>query len=742
VENKCCLVVVFLMLFLNHFAGKHKGPGTSQAHKTVMSTTIPVGSVLEPASNPIPNFESKAGPSLMTQSMYARPPPTTQPRDIPWALGTEDIDPRRPRSLSPLSTSPVSTYMLQEVKLRSRPQPDKVVAAPAKEPEADNELAKAFNRAKRISKKFDGTGSLDVEPQRVDVKQGEVKVMVKDMQDVYKQPGASVDVSKQEVKSKPLDTVSVQQTPTQSFGGEKEQIKPVNKSATLPVNMKASSISSYSNIGASASTVVKPNGQGTPDSSLSFSVDEASAKKLASPREEYRLRRQNRSKTLPVASDLMDKNDNSVNTNNRKSVNLDSVVTSAVSSNVGLKEDTSNTSATKQTVDGSENVPEMAREDSSTSTGSKGGDKLPMNKRNSWAPSSVTQPDWIARAQKKTFDIQQDQTKTKELKFEISKSEDKKESPKSPEKELPAVEMVSVQNITFQASKAVISNSQQNSAEKPGVSVNVARSAFEKPPLNSTTSVIKPVPFTATTTDQKLSISSTSSVSKFSSTGCKPVSATPTPKSPESSSPKPVGSSVRKSSIGSAKPYQSEKPTFSNVKPPVAFSMKPSLSADKPSVSSVKPLVSTVSSSPKLGSPTKSVDKPDSTTNKGPTPLNISPRRASVKSSLEKTETKPVSTQPFNNSTNNRNISTSSGNVNNNKPVTSTPSWQKPNTGLVGGGTSDIMRKFGGSLKKSPEVKIEIIDKDNKTAAKEQVLSLTTMSELFSGKCLFAIDIK
>ncbi|WAQ99439.1 hypothetical protein MAR_023812 [Mya arenaria] len=639
-------------------------PGPVGSQKTVFATTIPVGSVLETPGNMSMDMP------LMTQSMYVPRSQPSQAVNMQRSRATEDIERSRPRSMSPqspFSTSPVSMSMLQEVKLRPRQAPEKTPAETVPQASgSENELAKAFNRAKRISKKFDESGALNMESQKSKVQETETVSSLKDLNQSSVKPVnvklRSAEMTKSDEKASLPTTAVDKNIPVTepSFAVKKDPLKPAFKSTTLPVNMKPSDMEAF---GDSQKSGSEGYGKKSDEQKVSFATDktagnvsevskatsEAAANKLASPREDYRMKRQARSKTLPVSKDLMDNNVETITSGNRRSANFENSVTNSSGANENKPDtDYENIGNVKKDEPEYDNIASVRKEKESSVRRRQGDyENFALNKRSSWAPStsvaapSTGQPEWISRVQKleKPADDKSDPARPKEIKIGPIKSENKKDSPKSPETE----------KITFEKASAVSKPASQPSAAKlGGVSSISKQSSIEKPGVSGS----KPA-FNTPVNSSQPNKPAVSSIGKPPiGSASKPISTT-TPKStPTDTKPTVSTSSVRKSSVGSAKPFQVEKPAFSSVKPPVALASKPS--SDKPTASSS----SSSTATSKLSSPTKSVGRPDSGGSKSSTPLNVSPHRASLKSNLAKTENKNTVLQPINNE--NKNINNKS----------------------------------------------------------------------------------
>lgn len=302
-------------------------------HKTVISTTIPVGPPSERNINVIPRSEPKdiPGQGELNMRNQMNEIAKSEPKDIPHG-GRSSDERTRPRSLSPLSTSPVSQSMLQDVKLRKRPVSGKFDNEDVKREseETGNELAKAFDRAKRISKKFDEDGNVvdfNAKP-AVKNKEKEVNTQAEIMK--------TTSEMKTESCSSPVkDTTVMPQvsSPTSgvSFVLKKEPLRPGSKpdssrntssdSKDIPKPATAEPKVTITETTKGVTTISAVDNEKNKDSGVVIkevdtkreTVKLGSPEKLASPREEYKLKRAARSKTLPVSKDIMERNDETEN---------------------------------------------------------------------------------------------------------------------------------------------------------------------------------------------------------------------------------------------------------------------------------------------------------------------------------------------------------------------------------------------------------------------------------------------
>ncbi|KAL4230940.1 hypothetical protein ACF0H5_011313 [Mactra antiquata] len=567
-------------------------PSSSMPHKTVISTTIAVGPPADSGANVIPRSEPRPIPSKPEVKEMAK----SEPRDIVVTRREGDIDRTRPRSLSPLSTSPVSQSMIQEVKLRPRPASGKFDGVDLKKdsPEKpDNELAKAFNRAKRISKKFDEDGNV------IDTN---IKPVVKAPQ---KEPEKTIDMSKSMDLSRSIDmtksmdmsksvtlpkgetktvssstpakdtssspTVSSPVSGGVSFVLKKEPLRPGNKpEGTL---VRTGSVEAKETPKVTPAVDPKPVVSETPKSTANVNNDQkkdvnspsktvklGSPEKLASPREEYRLKRAARSKTLPVSSEMIEKAEEA-----EKS-----------SSNSRL---------------GSPPLRSRTRNDyDNVSIESKASSI--QSKRSSWASSSITtnstssEPAWVVRARLKQMEQENKEKEksdaTKEVKIDV-KSSNNNSVAKSDKTETDNVNKANDKTSIEQ--KTDISKGIVQTGSVKSWAQNYSAKPFEKP-----TSTVTAKPSAGIS-----SVGSKTSFDKTSVQSVKPVTVTT---SDQSSLNKPV--------VTTSKPTTSlgSKPTFSPASKPTVSSVS------KPTVSNFsKPTVS-AATKPPLASTTSNVDKP------------------------------------------------------------------------------------------------------------------------------------
>ena len=679
----------------------------------------------------------------------------SDPRDIPGS-GVHSEEKSRPRSLSPLSTSPVSQSMLSEVKLRHRPMSGKFEVDDVKK-EADsseNELAKAFNRAKRISKKFDEEGNV-VEmnaksTSKVQEKELEIK---KPTEETKHMPVTSP------VKEPPISPGS-----NVSFVLKKEPLRPGNKTdnsrnsgnepkeltkttATLPkatiTETPKSVIISTSN--AEPAKEVKPVEKDVKVSVTEASPKQGSPEKLASPREDYKLKRAARSKTLPVSKDIMSKSDEA---------EAKVTVNRSGSPPLGPKKSHDH-----------ENV-EIAGKGPSI-----------QSKRSSWAPPSAstataaTEPAWVVRARLKQ--MEQDKKKdvdktdsTKEVKVEVKgasqsnvvktekvetvekiASEQKTDIPKGTVQtgsvkswaqnysakpfEKPAVSVGSKPNIasvkpSVQSVKPPLGNIDQQSkvsvSVNPSVSSNIVSSANSKP---------------TATVSAKPNVSSVSK-STVSATISKPTFTSP---AKTSSAPKPVLS--KPSVTSSSKPVVSVTTASSGDKPQVTkptSSVSGTLSSDKPFSQSVKSTttfggVSSASSNFSKSFTGKSGTGVQKTVQDTKSPFQSSVKPVSISRADSKdSANKSVSNNSINKTSNQdnkkadndmKNVNTatvkSSGSLDKSKPAFSSGSSMKPETSSALPAWKQALNQRKTSSAGSTQVKIEIIDKDGEKPAQKKV---------------------
>lgn len=672
----------------------------------------------------------------MSKSLYS----STPPQDIPVGSGEEHerVRPRSMSPLSPLSTSPpVSTAMLQEVKLRSRSSVKKPTNENLpKDTTENNELAKALDRAKRRSRKFEENAVVDTDKAQTEVKPADKPKDVK--QDVTAKPIEKVSevkpltevIKPSETVVKPDSTVTSEKsvlsnpqtvsgsTPVSgvSFVLKKEPLRPASKVNVTTVtsfgeNVETSSIVTTSSVESDTKSDNKSTSVNVQDRDLNKDTKspandshmESPSNKLSSPREDYRQKR--RSKTLPISKEAIDKAEEKVHSN-RNSADYDNV--SSLCSSIRAAETESSRSVAE--------------------------------KRASWAPASTTsldtRPEWVRRAQNKEKKIEEDKaSKPTEIKIEPSKEvKSSTKSPDTPTNEKPAEVTVSTQfggkgqsqGSSIKQDKPVTGASKPSS-DTTAFSITAARPQFVKATPTSTPAAAKP---TTSTTDQKppLSLASkpTGSISKLSSTFNKDTADTQKPLSASYKKP-PTGSSTLSSTV------PTERSNLQGAKPYVSPS-KPALPGDKPVIHSVKPPTpSATSSAPasnvsKFGGVSKAADttatrpalqKQSRVESAKPTPLSVrsasNNNKPNVKSDTVTKETPKIQT-------NNGSKSSPSHSNNENSQKSSPPAVNKP--GSVYGQSKafgEVGHKFGSGAKK--DIKIEIIDKDQPPAAKTEQVS-------------------
>lgn len=674
----------------------------------------------------------------------------SEPRDIVTRHG-EDIDRSRPRSLSPLSTSPVSQSMIQDVKLRSRPTSGKFDGVDVKKdsPEnPDNELAKAFNRAKRISKKFDDDGNvIDTNGKpTMKVQQNEPEKPAEMSKSVIlpKEQSKNVGVSSP-VKDTPSPTSGSSSSSGVSFVLKKEPLRPGNKqdvSAAKSVEVKE--LSKVAPVVDAKTTVtdvpVKSSGSSNTDikkdtvidtNSPAKTVKIGSPEKLASPREEYRLKRAARSKTLPVSTDMIEKAEEADKASGSNRLGSPPLRSRA-------RNDYDNVSL--------ETKPSTAQ-----------------SKRSSWASSSVTtatssstsEPAWVVRARLKKME-QEEKEKSdvaKEVKIDI-KGTNNNSVNKNDKSEMVTINKISDKTQSEQKTDLPKSTVQTSSVkswgqtytakpfEKPTSSVTAkssteknvgvigvgAKASFDKPSVQS----VKP-PVTATSEQFPLSKTSvtTSGVKPSVSLGTKPAfnsASKPTvssiSKPAVSNFTKPLISSSSKSTVSTASSSFVDKSTPQTSK---SSGTTPCSNSDKPSTQSVRGdgKVSGFGGVSATAGFSRSFSQKNGSTPVQKTSLDNKPTQSLTNKSL-KTDSKDAGSKPpvssiskDNKKTDNDNKNTSSvsstvksGSVfektkpafGNSKPDTSSsvPAWKQA-----------LNQKKSGSSQ--GQVKIEIIDKGTDT---------------------------
>ncbi|KAK3576858.1 hypothetical protein CHS0354_012912 [Potamilus streckersoni] len=276
---------------------------------------------------------------------------SSAPIEIPRTSAGQDSETTRQRT--PLSTSPISMSALQDVKLRSRPVPIKLDNIENRKDSSseDVELSKKFEQVKRFSLKWENSGHAEVENVKSpshDSMLPSVSLSSKDhleekkrFQIVVEEKKIVETVEKKEEKKEDKKTLvgSVEHpfplSPTSpvTFVLKKEPLKPGAKvsegrsdfqpkadSTDLSKSVKQVPEVSDSLKRQPAEIEKKPSREelgfkigekslSKSDGSSSSNVPSSSPEKLASPREEYKARRQTRSKTLPeqnVPKELLD----------------------------------------------------------------------------------------------------------------------------------------------------------------------------------------------------------------------------------------------------------------------------------------------------------------------------------------------------------------------------------------------------------------------------------------------------
>ena len=374
---------------------------------------------------------------ISTTIAVGTPIPRSEPKDIPHSnIPKDEPDANKSHSMSPLSSSPVSSSMLQDVKLRPRPLSGKFDGAEPKveKVETGSELSQAFNKAKRFSKKFDDDVTVDSKTSvskdtavHVSVKEKEdnkfgvslkgvtnVKDDKKTLTEDKKSPTTEnkpfTETSKESVVSPGMTGVSfvLKKEPLRSVGtrqgsneGKSVNVSSFEKTETSVVKsaMKPSETNISKDV-TKSDTVTSTTLSKTDSGKVSF----GSPEKLASPREDYKLKRQTRSKTLPeqpVPKELLDKA-KQVDTQKPPQQRLGSPPMS-----------------TKVRTSDYDNVTV--------------GSKPFQSKRASWASESPKtgsvsgEPSWIARARAKQADFEKEEKENKggDAKTEVVKTDEK-----------------------------------------------------------------------------------------------------------------------------------------------------------------------------------------------------------------------------------------------------------------------------------------------------------------------------
>lgn len=315
---------------------------TSMRQKEKPSTVAQLPGVKEESPTKIPvgetdNITDKKPnvTKISTTIAVGNPPiPRSEPKDIPKPNKPKDeTDAVRSRSMSPLSTSPLSTSQLQDVKLRPRPASGKFddVGPKVEKSEADSELSSAFNKAKRFSKKFEE--EVNVDSKKSEVKDVSVNVSGKEKEE----PKFGVSLKgvsnlKEEKKSPVVETKPITEPAKDnnvvspgmtgvSFVLKKEPLRPAaarQDSAEAKSKITSSNdkkeINVPKTVTAAVTKEVETNvNKDTLKSGTTVTPAKGqlgSPEKLASPREDYKQKRQLRSKTLPeqpVPKEMLDK---------------------------------------------------------------------------------------------------------------------------------------------------------------------------------------------------------------------------------------------------------------------------------------------------------------------------------------------------------------------------------------------------------------------------------------------------
>ena len=331
--------------------------------------------------------------------------------------------------MSPLSTSPLSGSILQDVKLRPRPASGKLDSVETKvtdKGEADSELSQAFNKAKRFSKKYEDDVNIDTKKSLA--KDVTVNVNVKDKEEnkfgislkgvtnvKEEKKSPSEDKKSPTTENKPITEPSKETVVSPGLTGvsfvlKKEPLRPVNARQESTEGKTVSASSTEKKDGSVVRSAMKqPETNISKDITKSDSTTSSKAdlgkvsfgspEKLASPREDYKLKRQVRSKTLPeqpVPKEILDK------------------AKEADAQKPPLKRLGSPPMSTKVRTNDYDNVSV--------------GPKPVQSKRASWTPETTKsgsvsgEPSWIAKARQKQADYEK-QEKEKENKETDAKTE-------------------------------------------------------------------------------------------------------------------------------------------------------------------------------------------------------------------------------------------------------------------------------------------------------------------------------
>ena len=604
--------------------------------------------------------------------------------------------------MSPLSTSPVSGSALQEVKLRPRPASGKFdgIEVKADKEEPSSELANKFNKAKRFSKKFEDEDVNKAVPKDVvatesakEKEEPKFGVVLKGVSNIKEDRNLpNIDKKSPVVESKPIiepakDTNLVSPTMAGvSFVLKKEPLRPngakqeTAESKTGAVTFsdkKDTHLNKTVTISEAKETVSdiskampKPDTTVSPSKLSPTKPPSGSPEKLASPREDYKQKRQLRSKTLPeqpVPKEMLD-----------KAREADAKVSP-------LKKPGSPPASLKSRGSDYDNVVIGA--------------KPIQSKRASWAPETTktgaisAEPSWITKAR------QRQEESEKQAKLNESKENATKDVVKPVEKSVNQTNVKIAERAVPQTNVATNIKTDTIPAKGAPATVTVSDKSNVQPSVKSWTQSYTAKPF-----DKTSSVSSVKAPSVQSSS----ITAKPVTEKPLNVQIKPSVSAQSASKPGS---QPSSKPVFDK---PIATSTKETV--EKPTVKS---------GFDRTGSQkTATVTAKPAFESKSVTQSNIRPF-GSANSNISKEPVKPsitsVSKEPIKSSVtaDTRKFNVETKKVDDKKDIKLPTSSFTARPGTVG----EKRTPDAGSVppwkqkKNSPsQVKIEIIDKtDNKT---------------------------
>ena len=541
---------------------------------------------------------------ISTTISVGNPPiPRSEPKDIPLAKKPRDeTDAMRSRSMSPLSTSPLSGSALQDVKLRPRPASGKFdgVDVKTEKVEKSSELANAFNKAKRFSKKYEDEDVKKSVPKDVAVnvsakekEEPKFGITLKGVSNVKEDKKTPSEEKKSPVvESKPIvEPVKDTNVVSPSMAGvsfvlKKQPLRP-NGARQEMVETKVGGVSSSEKRDTSITKTVTMSGMKESESDISKTMTTSdtavtpgkvvltkapagSPEKLASPREDYKQKRQLRSKTLPeqpVPKELLDK------------------AKEADAQRTPLRKPGSPPVSMKSWGNDYDNVVIGA--------------KPIQSKRASWAPETTktgnvsAEPSWISKARQRQAENEKESKNI--AKVEVAKTGDKsvtQTSVKIAERALPQTSVATSEKTDASSAKGVSatvtvsekSNVQpsvkswtQSYTAKPFDKTNNV-SSVKAPGVQSSSITAKPVTEKPLNVQVKSSVSAQSAAKPSSQPASKPTFDKPISASSKETVEKPVSVSAvksgfdrtgsQKTSTVTAKPaFESKSVTQSSVRP-------------------------------------------------------------------------------------------------------------------------------------------------------------------------------